>query len=529
MFLLNLSLGQFLALLGAGSALLVALYLLDRSRRRQLVGTLRFWVAAQSAPESRRRRRLRQWPSLLLQWLTLLLLLAALAQPRLGSRNPQPRDHVLLLDTSAWMAARSGGETLLEQARRLARAWLHTLPRGDRVMLVRVGAVPTPATPFTADPEAIERALEASRPGATALRLARALDFAERAKRGRAAGETVFIGAARLPAGDAEDLRLPSGLRFVGLESHLENCGLRRIALRRAPEDPSTWRVFVAVRNYGQRPHVRRLALSFGGALFAQARLTLDAGAEHEASFSLRTRSAGWLEIRLAGADALPADDEAIVELPALRQTRVLAYSRRPDLLRPLLSAGAWAQVEYRPPEAYAAAAPADLVILDRFCPAELPQAHAIWVEPPPECAPVAVRETVRKVRLVRWRTDHPVGTGLRSRDAVLPVAHVLVPAPGDAVVAEVEAGPVILARSAPFKSVVLGFHPLEGAMRYEVAAPLLFANVLRWMAPDAFGSMEVRVGSAGSLSLELGEQEPQVKVLDGDGRPLPFNIEQNR
>ena len=43
MFLLNLSLAQFLGASARCAAVVVALYLLDRSRRRQVVSTLRFW------------------------------------------------------------------------------------------------------------------------------------------------------------------------------------------------------------------------------------------------------------------------------------------------------------------------------------------------------------------------------------------------------------------------------------------------------------------------------------------------------
>ena len=47
MYFLNLSLLQFLAVFGSISAISVALYLLDRSRRKLVVSTLRFWIAAE--------------------------------------------------------------------------------------------------------------------------------------------------------------------------------------------------------------------------------------------------------------------------------------------------------------------------------------------------------------------------------------------------------------------------------------------------------------------------------------------------
>ena len=43
---LNLGLGELLGLVGAISAGVVALYLLDRSKRNQIVATLRFWTPA---------------------------------------------------------------------------------------------------------------------------------------------------------------------------------------------------------------------------------------------------------------------------------------------------------------------------------------------------------------------------------------------------------------------------------------------------------------------------------------------------
>jgi hypothetical protein len=532
MFFLNLSLAQFLGLLGAGSALVVALYLLDRSRRREVVSTLQFWIAARRAPETRRRRRIQQWPSLVLQLLSLALLLAALGDLRVGQRGAQYRDHVLVLDTSAWMAARFNGHALIEQARELARAWLRRLPAGDRVMLVRADALATPATPFTTDRALLDQAIARSEPSATALRLDRALAFADHARRGGgSAGEIVLIGAGRIvPEGAGETPPLPGALRFLEVRGDPENCGLRDIVLQRTREDPSVWQVLVKVRNYGQREQVRRLALAFGGAPVGSALLRLPPDSEQEVSFLIRARAAGWLEVRLLGRDALSQDDEAVLELPAVRPARVLVYTRQPELFRPLFSASPWVRAEFRSPEAYQAGAPGDVVVLDRFCPPAPPQAHSIWLDPPLEGAPVAVRHSLAQAPLARWRTDHPVAAGLRTRDLMLTRVRVLAPAPGDVPVAEVEAGPVILARAAGTKMLVFGFHPLATAMRYEVTLPLLIANALRWMVPEAFARQEVRALSAGTLTLELGEEEAQgVRVVGDDGRTAPFTLEQNK
>ncbi|HWC01108.1 MAG TPA: hypothetical protein VG672_30595, partial [Bryobacteraceae bacterium] len=66
MYFLNLTLGQFLVLFGSVSAVMVALYLLDRSRRKQVVSTLRFWMAAEQPTVVVRRKRIQQPFSLIL-------------------------------------------------------------------------------------------------------------------------------------------------------------------------------------------------------------------------------------------------------------------------------------------------------------------------------------------------------------------------------------------------------------------------------------------------------------------------------
>jgi len=527
MFLLNLTPGQFLGLLAGGAALVLALYLLDRSRRRLVVATLRFWTAAREAPQARRRRRIQQWPSLLLQLAGLALLLAALGGLHWGSPGPAARDHVLILETSAWMAARTAQGTLMEQARALARYCVRALPARDRVMLVRADALATPATAFENDRAILERAIADSAPSATALRLQQALALAARTQRwrGGSPGEILFVGSGRVLAEESEDaFAPPANLRVITAGGPLENCGLRRIGLERSVRDPGQWNIFVVARNYGTAPQRRRIRLEFGGAPVGSEEFHLAPGAEQSLAFRLRTQAAGWLTARLEGRDALAADDEATLELPALRLLRVLVYSRQPELLRPLLAANPWVRAEYRSPAQYQPDAAADLVLVDGFRPPAPPRGPALWIEPPAAGSPVPVAGRARAGEPVRWRPDHPVTEGLGARDLRLEGADVYSPSAGDAVVAEVEQGPVVVARSGPPKVAVLGFHPGRSRMRYELAAPLLVANILRWIEPEVFRRWEAHAQSAGSVSAELPEgAQERVRVLTEDGRAVPF------
>ena len=66
MFFLNLSAAEFLALLGTLSGLVTAFYLFDRTKRKRVVSTLRFWASAGAAEDQPRRKKVNQPWSLLI-------------------------------------------------------------------------------------------------------------------------------------------------------------------------------------------------------------------------------------------------------------------------------------------------------------------------------------------------------------------------------------------------------------------------------------------------------------------------------
>jgi len=534
MHLLNLTLGQFLAVFGSVAAVTLALYLLDRSRRKLVVSTLRFWTAAAQPVPAVRRRRIQQPISLFIQLVSLALLLLAVAQLRIGAPAAAPRDHVLILDTSAWMGARTSSRTLMDLARDRARAYVRAVPAGDRVMLVRADALTTPATAFEPDRKKVADAIAQSQPGSTALSLAQALSFAGQIQRqpGRRAGEVVLVGSGKLADTEPGRLGLPN-LRFLSVPDAIENCGLRRVGVRRSPTDPDVWEIYVSVRNYGAAPHTVGLSLTFGptaegpGNMPAgAAHFVLAPGADRETSFQFRTRQAGFLAAQILPHDAFPADDRAVLQLPAQPEMHVTVYSAEPDLLRPVLAASPRVIATFRTPAEYDAHDPAALVILDRFHPPAPPESDAIWIDPP-SGSPIPVRAHVSGAPLTHWLTDHPLGTGLRAHDLRLESALVFEAAPDDLKIAEVAEGPVMVARPGKPKIVVLGFDPSLSAMRYDLSTPLLYANLLRWMAPEIFRRWELTASSVGAVkvSLDTDVDPSAVRVLRDDGSSVPFTI----
>jgi hypothetical protein len=530
MFFLNLSLPEFLGLLGSLSGVVVALYLLDRMRKKHTVSTLRFFALSDKPPVLKHRRKLQQPWSLILQLVSLLLLLLAIAQLRLGSPARSSRDHVLILDSSAWMAARTGQLRLIDQARAAARGYVRALPSSDRVMVVRADVLATPATLFESDRQKVQQAIDQTQPGAAPLNIEQALDFARQAQRlhSQQPGEIVFVGAGRVAGDEASLSAPPPNLRFVPIASPTEHAGLRKVGVRRSLSDPDIWEVFITVKNYGTTSRSVPLGIQFGGAPVGTRRFELKPGAEENSTFRFKTRAAGWLEARLVTRDAFQQDDRAVLELPARKLLPVMVYSAEPELLRPIFTSISGVQATFLPTSSYDSKIQNGIVLLDRFAPPAPPVTASIWMEPPAGKSPVPVRTTEKNAKLKRWRVDHPLGAGLRTKDLEFPSAEIFSVGPGDVAIAEADSGALIVARPGEPKTVVFGFHPVRAGMKYELTTPLLFANILRWMAPDVFRSWELTAGTVGTVDAELeSETDPSgIHISTEDGKQLPFTVE---
>lgn len=519
MFFFNLSLFEFLGAFAAVSGVVVALYLLDRSKQRHTVATFRFWRPAEMPTEQRQRKKIQQPWSLLLQLLSLLLLLLAIAQLRWGTAESGARDHVLVMDTSAWMAARSGSGVYMDQARAAAQAWLKALPANDRVMVIRADAAASPATSFESKHEVVRKAIDESRPGASALRLESALRLAESVQRNHAqrAGEIVFAGAGRIP--EAETFALPLNdrrLRLLPVRGRVDNVGIRRIGVRRSRRDVEYWDVLVSVRNDSSIAKLVPLEVRYGGAAAAVRQLTMPPATEQQVAFEYRTKSGGTFEARILLNDGFPSDNRAILDLPADRQLLVTVYSNEPALMAPVLSANPRLRVEYKSPAQYVAPTEGVLV-LDRFAPPTPPTVPSIQIQARGE-------STVTQAKLTRWHNESSLGLGLRSQDTTLDAAQVYKLAPGDIPIADVAAGTVMLARPAPTRTILLGFQPLRSSLRYELVTPLLFANALRWLAPESFLRWELQASSVGTISTTIDENSGnEISVRDDQGQALPF------
>ena len=145
--------------LAVGASALVALYLLKLRRRRLEVPFADLWRRVLSESQSTALwKKLRRLISLAIQLILLMLLLSALADPRLAA-SQHGRSIVFVVDTSASMQATDGGGglTRLQAAQKQAQQLVRALAGDDEAMVVSMDARPAPVGGMTRDNFSVPR------------------------------------------------------------------------------------------------------------------------------------------------------------------------------------------------------------------------------------------------------------------------------------------------------------------------------------------------------------------------------------
>jgi hypothetical protein len=181
-------------------------------------------------------------------------------------------------------------------------------------------------------------------------------------------------------------------------------------------------------------------------------------------------------------------------------------------------------------PAAYPAVPPGDVALLDGFAPPARPAIPSLWIAPPRNGSPIPVKGVDYDAEITSWHNETALGAGLHAREAHIANAEIFETYEGDTPVASVSGGPVVVAREAGpgnARFALIGFDPLQGQLKFEVTTPILFANLMRWLSPESFRTLDLSTSSVGtaSISLDSKERREGIRVLDDNGLALPFTV----
>lgn len=524
--------------LGAGvlALALTLLHLLRVRRRTVWVAHAPLWFALETEGRaSALLRRLRRLWSLLLLLVIGFALLSALGDPRptegsvLGfspEAKPPVRHTMLLMDTSASMDTREGGESRFERAIQEASELVTRLGSNPehRVMVAAVGRRITPLTLWTRDMEEVERALDellAQGPSDEGIDADKAHRTVQSVLAGRAGSEAVlFTDGAFKPIGK------PFAFRARVIRSRSSNLSIEAFNVRPALDGSSTYGILATVRNHLKVP-VRATLLLYAredarsvedfvspDQIVTSRELEVPAEGIRQEVLSDILFSGDRLAARVVldptseTLDGLGRDDVAVAVVPPRRRLRVQLVG--PDDL--FVSASLLtlegieletrSAAEYRGPEGF------DVTVV-HGAQIDLSAPGNYLLIDPPSSETLVHRRSVKGPRISRVNRTHPVTRGLEFVDASIERANVIASRPGDQVLVRSGGGaPLVFTREldrGARRLLVLAFAPKESLFPLRYAFPLMMVQSLGWFAPQAEGLVPTRrTGASLSIATRL-------------------------
>jgi len=529
MFLAGLPLTTLL-LVGGGVALAtVVLYILKLRRRPVAVPFASLWERVLKDREaSTFFSQLKRWLSLLLQLAMLAALVLALGDPRPEASALAARNLVVLLDSSASMAATDVDKNRLELAKKKLLELISGLKSEDRMLIAKLDANVRALSPLTSETGVLRQAVERVRWTDTALDLQQGLSFAQDVLRGLPNAEVIVIsdGAFVAPA----SLRDPLGakLSFVGVGKESDNLAITELSARRYPLDKSRYEVLLALENTGKKAALVELSLFGDGQVIDVSQLRVEPGERVPRFFTDLAGASQQLEARirvLEGKDYLPNDNRAFARMPERRRAKILVVTPGNTYLEAALLLDEYLDVTQVEPSAYPPSGSFDVTILDGVAPPAAPNTGArLFLNPPASGSPLKRGPRLENFGFDTWDRKSPVLRFMDLLDVQVASGYALKPEPGDHVLGQSELGPILVSGTRAGQSFLsLGFDPRDSDLVLRVAWPLLILNAINtFVEQDAEYQSAYRTGDIWRLRVPAGLETADLKRPDGSRVSIP-------
>jgi Ca-activated chloride channel family protein len=540
---------------------IVAMYLLKLRRTEQVVSSVYLWrrmvrdVEA-NAPWQRLRRNL----LLILQLLFLAVLILALARPFTWTEGTSGQALILILDTSASMAASDALPSRLEAAKAEARQLVAGLPDDARVTVITAGDGAQVLVASSQDRRLIHQAIDSVHVGTGGGDLTAALELASAIAARQPETEIAILSDGRVTL--PERLAVKGRVRYLPLGQSGDNQAISTLSLEPAVGGEGLT-AFAQVTNYGDASAQRRLLLYADGQVVDAYDLEINPGGQRAVVADDLPINTRVLEAQLSGQDALSLDDvawavhrnaepaavtlvtdgnlfleTALAILPGLEVTTVRPEDWKVGNLedgdagrsgdsgtstdRPIDQSTNRPIYQSTNLPIYQ---PSTLTIFDAYVPitATLPAGNLLFIAPPRSTAYFTVTGTL----------DQPLPRPVDAADPLLAYVDlaevnvleaVRMPLPPWAravVMGDVpgDSAPLLLAGNVDGRRVAaLAFDLHRSDLPLQVAFPLLLANLTGWLAPGSGSDLPTQISPAAAVTLSLPPGAESATVTRPDG-----------
>lgn len=444
-------------------------------------------IAGQATPSRRALAKPRHLLSLLLLLLALAGLVAALVDLRRD--DEQPRNYIVVLDTSASMGAIARGDdrTRLAQAVERLEEAVDRLGQQDRVALVTAADRATVRVGLTEDHARVVEVARAQEPAGTSEGSPAALRIADAMCRANDHAGVVLIS-------DGVGVSAPStrcAIEHVPVGRLGPNVGISALSVREA-DALGLAEIYLAVTSDLDEPTSKvEVELSLDDQLREVVPLDLPAEGEVKRLLRVPLPPGKRVTARLRGLDddVLAADDVAWaprriggrVRTLLVTATR-LSFTAEALRLHPRVDLSVIGPHDQTPAEAF------DLVVLEaeRDAAALPTTTHVVALGAPAGSLGFAAEpELADKAEIVRWSFDDPLFRFVSFDEVQVPKASILVVGEGQTSLIDSDQGPLAVAGNVEGQArIAFGFLPHESDFVLRVGFVNLVANLVEWAAP---------------------------------------------
>lgn len=524
---------------GVAAALITILYIMKLRKRRVQVPFSPLWgrVLTEYRQQTDWWKRLRRFLSWLIHILMVAGLAFALADPHPEGEVTEGRHIVLLVDSSASMAATdvSGGANRLDLAKQHARKVLETMSAEDRAMLVNFNQQLQPLSPFVGEAALLQKPLENIRVVGTGTAFDQALTFAADSLRDKKRGELVILsdGAGfEKEALERIDFGKNTTVRHLKIGESGGNLAVTAFSVRRYLANKLDFELFVRVESTFDRPIDAELQLHADGRLVDSKPIQLEPRGAVQKFFPSQAVSGERLEARVRlktqdARDVFPMDDRAFALLPAIKPSKVLLVTRGNLYLEGTLLLNANIELQRVSPEQYDPNTQADVTFFDRDIPEKLPEAgNFIFVAPEEARSPWKINGYVKDPIITSYRKSHPLMRWIAMRDVNIGQAAKFKLERGDQVVASAFGVPMIVARDEGKRKLVgVAFDVRNSDLPLRVAFPVFMINMVDYFQLDDDALLQNhQTGTTWNVTLE-DPKATTAELLSPDGAKLEVPV----
>ncbi len=509
----------------------IAMYLLKLRRDEAVVPSTLLWSRLVADVEANAPwQRLRRSLLFLLQLLLVIALALLAARPFLERPAGLARDIVLVMDTSASMAATDVVPDRLTAAKQVAIDALKDLPTGGKVSLIAADRTARIVVNDSSDLARIRQAIETIPVTQSRGDLGDALELAS--KLAARSGDAQILVATDAALATKPTGRVDAPVKVLSVGRERKNQAIVALAVRTSPS-AVTRSVFVSVANLDLEAADRRLELWADDRLLEVRDVQLDPQARSDVIVDDLPRDVGTVEVRLVGADPaltsapdqLSVDDRAWAVIPPDRRRLVLivgegdAYLETALSFLPDVELYGVTPAEYGPATERQDGRPWDLVIFEDFLPATLPKTPVLAIAPPRSGPLGDVSGTLKDPGIGTLDPDEPV---LRYVDLstthVAEAVKLTAPSWARTIVPGPRGAPLLYSGTREgINSAVLAFEPRRSDLPLQVAFPILLANLTGELMGSSTAPTEaVEPGSPVDLHIPAGAIGLSVVGPDG-------------